>query len=233
MATPALNWQIARPYPRRQRGMALIIVLGMMSVIFVIAAISVRLTMLSERSARNDRDRQIAFQAAEAALADAELDIMGPNSAGNKRCSIRSNHLEGYFVTGCGTSTTDKTRGLCEMNPATASPLYTQINFEETTDSSRRYATFGEFTGRSANFKDQAAGGMSARTPRYIIEVVNYVATVQAVPNPVPTGFVAVPEAGLSEQAFLITGVGYGTSDNTKVMLQAMIFKPLSTPGGC
>lgn len=206
-----------------QHGMALIIVLGMMSVVFVIAAISVRLTMLAERSARNDRDRQIAFQSAEAALADAELDIMGPNSAANKRCAIRSKNLEGYFVTGCGTSTSDKTRGLCELNPASAKPLYTQVNFEETTDASRRYATFGEFTGRSSNIKDSAGGGLSAKTPRYIIEVITYSPSVSANGNP--------PEAGPQEQGFLITAVGYGVSENTKVMLQAMIFKPLATPG--
>ena len=54
---------------RPQKGLALIVVLGMMSVVFVVSAISVRLTLLAERSARNDRDRQIAFQSAEAALA--------------------------------------------------------------------------------------------------------------------------------------------------------------------
>jgi type IV pilus assembly protein PilX len=223
MNTTAITRQAPHRQSSTQGGMALIIVLGMMSVVFVIAAISVRLTMLAEKSARNDRDRQIAFQAAEAALADAELDIMGPNAAANKRCEIRSKNLEGYFVTGCGTSTTDKTRGLCELNPATAKPLYTQVNFEEATDASRRYATFGEFTGRSANIKDSAGGGLSAKTPRYIVEVINYSPSVSANGNP--------PEAGPQEQGFLITAVGYGVSVNTKVMLQAMIFKPLATPG--
>ena len=206
-----------------QQGMALIVVLGMMSVVFVVAAISVRLTLLAERSARNDRDRQIAFQGAEAALADAELDIMGPNAAANKRCAVRSKNLEGYFVTGCGTSTADKTRGLCELNPVTEKPLYTQVNFEDASDATRRYATFGEFTGRSTNIKDAASGGLSAKTPRYIIEVINYTPAVSAGGNP--------PEAGPLEQGFLITAVGYGVSENTKVMLQAMVFKPLATPG--
>ena len=212
-----------------QRGMALIVVLGMMSVVFVIAAISVRLTLLAERSARNDRDRQIAFQAAEAALADAELDIMGPSTAANKRCAIRSKNLEGYFVTGCGTSTADKTRGLCELNPATAKPLYTQVNFEETSDASRRYATFGEFTGRADNIKDTAAGGLSAKTPRYIIEVITYTPTVSTVSLGTPSITTVGPAQ--QEQGFLITAVGYGVSENTKVMLQAMIFKPLASPG--
>lgn len=212
-----------RTVSRRQRGMALIVVLGMMSVVFVVAAISIRLTLLAERSARNDRDRQIAFQAAEAALADAELDIMGPNAATNKRCSIQSKKLEGLFLPGCGTSTTDRTRGLCELNPAGAKPLYTSVNFDETTDASRRYAVLGEFTGRTANFKDKANGGLSAKTPRYIIEVVNYIPVVSA------NGGAAEP--GPEAQGFLVTALGYGVSDNTRVMLQSMFFKPLPTPG--
>lgn len=65
--------------------MALIFVLIMISIVFVIAAVSSRVVTLGERAARNDRDRQVAFQAAEAALSDAELDIMGPNADPNQR----------------------------------------------------------------------------------------------------------------------------------------------------
>ena len=99
-----------------QQGMALIVVLGMLSVVFVIATISIRLTLLAERSARNDRDRQIAFQAAEAALADAELDIMGPNTAANSRCSLIDAKQITKFTAGCGADTIEKTRGLCSSN---------------------------------------------------------------------------------------------------------------------
>ncbi len=208
--------------PRAQKGMALIVVLGMMSVIFVVAAISVRLTLLAERSARNDRDRQIAFQAAESALGDAELDIMGPNTAANKRCSVRSKHLEGLFEPGCGKDTTNKTRGLCDLNANSLNPLYTTINFDETSDTDRKFTLFGEFTGRTNNFKAVADGGLSAKTPRYIIEVVKHVPPIRV------NGKV---EAAPEGQAFLVTAVGYGPSVNTKVVLQTMIFKPLATPG--
>lgn len=217
----------------RQKGMALIIVLGMMSVVFVIATISIRLTLLSERQARNDRDRQIAFQAAEAALADAELDIMGPNGAANKRCAMNSKDIT-LFVDSCGNNTTDQTRGLCTSNTPTPStnykPLYATVNFDETVDADRRYALFGEFTGRTANFKDKAAGGLSAKQPRYIIEAVNYsgyVSTKQSgAAGPGKIGL-----AGSGETGFLVTGLGYGVSENTRVMLQAFIYKPLPTPG--
>ena len=72
------------PVARRARGMALVFVLIMMSIIFVIAAVSSRLVTEGERTARNDRDRQTALQAAEVALSDAEVDIMGPTSLGTR-----------------------------------------------------------------------------------------------------------------------------------------------------
>ena len=70
--------------------MALVFVLIMISIIFVIAAVSSRVVTLGERTARNDRDRQTALQSAEAALSDAEMDIMGPNSlSGTTRGDVR------------------------------------------------------------------------------------------------------------------------------------------------
>lgn len=217
--------QLTSSRHRSQQGLALIVVLGMMSVVFVVAAISVRLTLLAERSARNDRDRQIAFQAAESALADAELDIMGPNNAANKRCEMKADNAGPKFSDSfCGNSTTDKNRGLCGNESATVTePFFRKVNFEETSDTSRRYVILGEFTGRSATFTIAGSGGLSAQVPKYIIELVDHIPPVSA------NGKSA--EATKPTKAFLVTAVGYGTSVNTKVMLQATIFKPLPTPG--
>ena len=218
-----------------QQGMALIVVLGMLSVVFVIATISIRLTLLAERSARNDRDRQIAFQAAEAALADAELDIMGPNTAANSRCSLIDAKQITKFTAGCGADTIEKTRGLCSSNApvdgVTYKPLYATVNFDvlASDDANRKYVNFGEFTGRTASFKDKDSGGMSAKNPRYIIEEVSgYQATAKTTS---PDGRNSVGPGLQPQAAFLITALGYGVSDNTRVMLQALIFKPLKTPG--
>lgn len=210
----------------RQRGVALIVVLGMMSVVFVVAAITVRLTLLAESSARNDRDRQIAFQAAEAALEDAEIDLMGPNASPLRRCQIFSRDLQGLFFPGCGIQSSNRTRGLCSANEASAPPLYTTINFElPDADTERRYVLFGEFTDRAASFKDRSQGGLSARRPRYIVELVPHPsALVRVNANP--------PErAQAGELAFLVTAVGYGTTEATKVVVQALIFKPVQTQG--
>ena len=221
--------------PFAQQGMALIVVLGMLSVVFVIATISIRLTLLAERSARNDRDRQIAFQAAEAGLADAELDIMGPNAATSSRCAMIDAKQFSLFTEGCGSNSTDKTRGLCSSNAPTEAtnykPLYATVNFDiaASDDANRKYANFGEFTGREAYFKDAAGGGMSSKKPRYIIETVPGYQAIAKTTS--PDGRSSVGPGIQPQAAFLITALGYGASDSTRVMLQALIFKPLKTPG--
>ena len=60
---------------RQQAGASLIIVLILLGVMMALGAGAVQLSMMGERSARNDRDYQVAWQASEAALVDAELDI--------------------------------------------------------------------------------------------------------------------------------------------------------------
>lgn len=201
------NSNVARP--RRQDGVSLIVVLILMSALFLIAALGARLSLLGEKSSRNDRDRQIAFQAAEAALGDAEIDLMGPNGATNSRvCDTASKKTALLFVDGCGN--TDANRGLC-IN-STNQPLYKSIDFEETSGS-RLYVKLGEYTGGRETGFATGSSALPAQTPRYIIEVIPY-------PRPRST----------NETAFLITSLGYGLNKKTQVMLQSVVYKP-DVPG--
>jgi type IV pilus assembly protein PilX len=59
-----------------QRGSSLVIALIFLIVLTILGLVSVRSSTMQERMAGNDRDRAIAFEAAEAALRDAELDIL-------------------------------------------------------------------------------------------------------------------------------------------------------------
>lgn len=192
------------------RGVSLVVVLILMSAIFLMAAFGARLTLLGEKSSRNDRDRQLAFQAAEAALSDAEMEIMGPNAAVNSRTCSFSSRSVSLFVEGCGSTTGDK--GLC-LN-TTTEPLYKSINFEDTS-TSRRYALLGEYTGgRNSGFAT-GTSALPAALPRYIVETLSY----------------KRPRAKPDEQAFLVTAKGYGLNARTQVMLQSVIYKPASA--GC
>ena len=70
------NFNFRHPKPRRaQGGLALIFVLIMMTIVFSIVTITARIATQGDRAARNDRDRQVAFNAAEAAVNEALEDI--------------------------------------------------------------------------------------------------------------------------------------------------------------
>jgi type IV pilus assembly protein PilX len=74
----------------RQQGASLVIALMFLIVLTILGLVSVRSSTLHERMAGNDRDRAVAFEAAEAALRDAEVDILTnltPASAFNAACT--------------------------------------------------------------------------------------------------------------------------------------------------
>ncbi|MGO4380769.1 PilX N-terminal domain-containing pilus assembly protein [Pseudoduganella sp. RAF19] len=60
---------------RRERGVALLVTLLLLVAVLLLGASASTMALLSEKSARAERDRLIAFQAAEDGLMDAERDI--------------------------------------------------------------------------------------------------------------------------------------------------------------
>ena len=150
---------------RNASGVALIVVM----VVLVIAALlgigSTQLSMMTERGARNDRDAQLALQAAEAALLDAVSDIDGkPAAAGRPQAFATGSLLE--FEPGCGTAGVRK--GLC-IQATGGKPVWQTVDLADAT----RTASFGQFTGRTF----AAAGGkerglMPETPPRYIVEAL-------------------------------------------------------------
>ncbi len=195
--------------------MALVFVLIMISIVFVIAAVSSRIVTLGERAARNDRDRQTALQAAEAALSDAELDIMGPVSA----MGPAANQRVAMFGTlpadaGCSSNVDSNppTRGFCGPLPSGAYKAIFAVD-----SGTVQYATFGEFTDRADQFPVSTSGALPAKLPRYIIEksTINYRNRAET--------------AGKPFDAFVVTAIGYGLQSSTQVVLQAVISKPVPT----
>ena len=67
--------------PNRERGTALIIAMLFLVILGMLGVTTMTNTTLDERMAGNSRDRDIAMQAAEAALRDAERDLSNTNSA--------------------------------------------------------------------------------------------------------------------------------------------------------
>jgi type IV pilus assembly protein PilX len=196
-----------------QRGMAIVFVLIMLAIATSVAVISARTTLLGERSARNDRDRQIAFQAAELALNDAELDIMDPTTL--RGCQFGSHQI----AAGEGCSSDAGSRGLCGPKASLGNkPLYKDVDWEDTS-AARAYVNYGEFTDRGNSLQaGPAVPGAPYAKPKYII---------------VQSGLTAVVpyDAGRRQfetrHAYRVYAMGYGASKETQVMLEAVFIKPV------
>jgi type IV pilus assembly protein PilX len=97
----------------KQRGLALVIVMIFLSAITGISIWAVRQSLMGEGMARNQLDLVVARQAAEAALRDAERDIMNVSTAvlPNASCSREQEPPLGRkgFTELCA-------QGLCEIN---------------------------------------------------------------------------------------------------------------------
>ena len=148
---------------RKQRGASLIMVMMILIIVSLLGISGAQIALMSERGARNDRDMQVAWQAAEAALADAEFDMTN-NSASRKALFDGKNRTA--FVEGCGTSSSSV--GLCDVT-VSGKPAWLTVDFTAT-GSSAPTTAFGTFSGKT--FKTGSVGIQPVKLPRYIIEIV-------------------------------------------------------------
>lgn len=192
---------LARPQPF-QTGFSLITTLILLIVVTVLGVGASQMVLLSEKSTRFDRDQQIAFQAAEAALVDAEFDIRGPNSGVAQRLGIFTgkDDTKVEFIYGCGTGTL---AGLCLSDLVGGKEVMYGVVFTDTSNNSKT-AGFGQFTGR--NFPTGSTGLRSEIAPRYIIEMM---------PDPV---------GGSSRVLYRVTAMGFGPRKETQAVIQ-MVFR--------
>lgn len=148
-----------------QRGAALVVALVMLVLLTLIAAMGARIALTDEKGARATRERQLAFEGAEAALRDAEDELLS---------GARAARFEGGAATGfaAGCPAVDlpgsgeralSVRGLCLPAAEGDLPVW------RTVDLASRGVPYGTFTG-------ERWPGPSA-PPRYVIEVLpDYVA---------------------------------------------------------
>ncbi|PWF47915.1 pilus assembly protein [Massilia glaciei] len=193
-----------RSRPRRQGGAALIIALCMMVAVLAIGVSAAQSALNAEKSARNERDRQIALQAAEAALADAERDIEGGSDPASARAALFAPGSALGFVEGCGGR--GDQAGLCVNSGSGAAPAWQTARLDS---AAANTVAFGAFTGASM---PAGRGALPAQPPRYIIELMH------------------VPGAGLDAgeregNVYRITAIGFGMRAHTQVVLQSLYRK--------
>lgn len=188
------------------RGASLIVVMLLLVVVSILGVSAVQISMMGERATRNDRDLQVAWQAAEAGLVDASFDLEGlPASSTSKRNALfKPGEVDVIkFEVGCGTSSLSQ--GLCAYNLA-GKPAWLAVDF---TSNAATAATteFGTFTDRK--FASGDAGVQPARPPRYVIELVeNYDSRTKALKD--------------REPVFRVTSMGFGPNLTTQVVLQML-----------
>jgi type IV pilus assembly protein PilX len=181
---------------RRQRGLTLVAILVTMLALAFLALGAMNSSVLQERMAGNARDQNVALQAAEAALRDAERDI-------------EANLGQSGFSYDC-------TGGLClpasmAASGATSAPVWQSLNW------STKARTYGSVTGQTALL---GPGNQAlASQPRYIVELLP-----QLLPGPGDSACTTCAPP-LTGQAYRITVRATGARSSTVVMLQSTYVK--------
>lgn len=189
-----------RPARRAAQGFTLIAILVMMVVLAFISLAAVSTSIVQERMAGNARDRNVALQAGEAALRDAERHIETTLNA------------DSGFSDAC-------TNGLCVPPSMTlpassvSAPKWTSIDWAT---QSRAY---GSATG-AVSLKGPDSVALSSQ-PRYFIEMLP--SLPPEVGESACLGCTSVTTT--RARAYRITVQAFGVRDSTTVMLQSVYIK--------
>ncbi len=215
-----------------QRGFSLIVALMMLIVIIILGISASQMAVNEERGARNYRDRQLAFQAAEAALQDGEAEILstsqpacalpGQFGRGRQGSQICFNHASGvFFAVNCASSPATAV-GLCAYSDTSPAFLSSNVNFLGDASGSGgngNTVKYGTFTNKTYPSQQQSANAghpISIYPPRYIIEFVpqNVAPAASCTSNGGATG------CGVM---FRVTAIGFGANPNSQVVLQSVV----------
>ena len=199
--------------PARVRGVSLVIVMLILVIVSMLGVASVQISMMGERGARNDRDMQLAWQGAEAALIDAEIDISGPNAASTSRTAVV---LTKPPTPGPGCTTSGIYRGFCDYTTTgSTKPTWLTVDFTDQGSSAPSVA-LGTFTERTFNHAGtiDGTGIQPALAPRYIIE---------AVPDPAYRGNMVTSSYPTAKRPlYRVTAIGFGPRIDIQAVVQTL-----------
>jgi type IV pilus assembly protein PilX len=224
----------------RQGGMTLLMALVMTIALLLIGTSAAELAWQGEKAARAQRDGHVAFQAAEAALDDAENDIKGgaagpaaiPRS-GRAALFAPSAALDGTagFSTGCisgpahdgagdAEPVPDASRGLLERAQGGAKPVWQVVDLSGAEDGGGCSVPFGSFTGAAM---ETGQGFLPFKRPRYIVERME----CHQPGDDAGAGAGAGSGSGPSSRyCYRVTAIGFGAQPETQVVLQSVFRRP-------
>ena len=205
----------------REGGATLVYVLCLLIVILLLGVSAAQMALQGEKAARGERDRHVAFQAAEEALMDAQNDIEGlPGAPG--RSSLFAPGSAAGFVEDCGDG---GALGLCLPAAKGAPALWQGMALDAAEPASgsgaSRSVPYGQFTDAAMQ---TGLGFLPARRPRYIIELLPFHppgAEAGASPGSLATG----------NYVYRVTAIGFGAQDGTQVVLQSYYRKQAAGAG--
>lgn len=189
--------------------MSLVFTMLMIIVVASLAGAAARFALSGERSGRADRDRELALQAAETALADGERDVMNLPGTGRGSDFCKAGNI-GFPAAGCASTTSD--RGKCATAAAGTAPSWLTVDWATSG------VPVGTFTGGSFYpTQGSAKSWLPASTPVYVIERVDdrLQDTVE--------GF--ADKGAARNFLYQITAVGYASRSDVKVVLQSTVRK--------
>jgi type IV pilus assembly protein PilX len=181
----------------RQRGAALIIALLMLIVLLMLGIGAMHISLLSEKMSRNQRDRQIAWQAAEAALLDAEYDIGNPASP--RYLLFANPQLAAMAI--C--SRNGAAPGLCRPAANAQRAVWRKMGRADDAPD----IIYGRYSGR---ILQTGIGVLPAYPPHYLIELL-----------PPDAGQSSASKSGKGRR-YRISALGFGPDRDTQVMLQTI-----------
>lgn len=148
-----------------QHGGVLAMVLVMLIALMLLGASGARLALQGDKAGRALRDRKVAMQAAEAALADGERELAGAGNVPERAVLLAAGDA---FAPGCGDGLYAPDLGLCGAPAAGASPAW-QVVALDGEEGSAGAVPYGQYTGEDI---ETGQGFLPFRKPRYIIEQV-------------------------------------------------------------
>ena len=190
------------PVKRDQRGMALLVSLLMLIMVMLLGASAAQLALQGEKGVRAGRDRAVAFQAAEDALADAERDIQG--GSGSSR--ITSAESTAAFDDSCASGAA-VVPGLY-LRASGAAPVWQTVDLSGVEDGGACSVDYGAYTGAAMR---TGQGFLPFRKPRYIIERMECHQPGQNAASD------AAPQ-----YCYRVTAIGFGARPGTEVVLQTV-----------
>jgi type IV pilus assembly protein PilX len=199
----------------RQRGIALVVSLVLLIMVLLLGVSAAQLSLQGEKAARSERDRNVAFLAAEDALKDAEHDIDDSGDPA-RRAAFASGDGFAEVCDAAGGSGAGVSAGLRVRMPAAATPVWQQVDLSGVEDGGDCTVAHGAYTGA---VMPTGEGFLPFKKPRYVIERMEC-------HHPGDDASAGAPP----HYCYRVTAIGFGARPETEVVLQSVFNKPEKTP---